>query len=89
MASRFDDEDPPAECRHLLLTSFDMPFVAYVVLGRRADMNTVGVRVFTTEPPVGDESDALKDRRPTTAPLVRGLLTNTIADMLIYQKETT
>ena len=50
-------------------------------------LSAVCVRVVTTEPPVGDASDAFKDRRPNTAPLVGGLLGNTIADMAIYHKE--
>ncbi|CEM01613.1 unnamed protein product [Vitrella brassicaformis CCMP3155] len=89
VALRWDDEDPPAEHRCLLLTSFDMPFVAWVGLGSRVyvDMNTVVVRVVTAEPPVGGASDDLKDRRPTTAPLVRGLLGIAIADMALSQQE--
>ncbi|CEM16796.1 unnamed protein product [Vitrella brassicaformis CCMP3155] len=87
VAGRVDDHDPPLECRILLLTSFDMQFVAYVALGRRVDTNIVVLRVFTTEPPVGGASDAFKDRRPTTAPLVRGMLSNSIADMALSKQE--
>ncbi|CEL95994.1 unnamed protein product [Vitrella brassicaformis CCMP3155] len=89
VAFRMDDMNPPLEGRLLLLTSFDMPFVAWVVLVSRADTNIVGVCVSTTEPPVSGASDTFKDRRPTAAPLVRGLLSNTIADMMICQKEKT
>ena len=52
-------------------------------------LNAVAVIVYTTEPPEGGASDVFKDRRPTTAPLVRGLLGQPIADMLIYQNEAT
>ncbi|CEL95973.1 unnamed protein product [Vitrella brassicaformis CCMP3155] len=87
VAFRYDDMNPPLEGRILLLTSFDMPFIAWVVLGSSADTTIVGVSVITTEPPVGGASDASKDRRPTTAPLVRSLLGNPIADMALNQKE--
>uniref|UniRef100_A0A7S1JV35 Uncharacterized protein n=1 Tax=Vitrella brassicaformis TaxID=1169539 RepID=A0A7S1JV35_9ALVE len=70
-----------------MLTSFDMPFVAWVVLVSRADTNIVGVCVSTTEPPVSGASDTFKDRRPTAAPLVRGLLGNAIADMALNRGE--
>ncbi|CEL93596.1 unnamed protein product [Vitrella brassicaformis CCMP3155] len=89
----WDDDNPPSEFRLLLLTSFDSPFVARVALGSRVDTNTgnkgiaADVNVVTTEPPVGGASDAFKDRRPTTAPLVRGLLSNTIAEMALTQQE--
>ncbi|CEM02456.1 unnamed protein product, partial [Vitrella brassicaformis CCMP3155] len=84
---RRDGMDPPSELRDLLLTSFGMLFVAYVALDSSADTNTVSVIVFTTEPPVGGASDAFKDRRRTTAPLVRGLLGNAIADMALNRGE--
>ncbi|CEM17827.1 unnamed protein product [Vitrella brassicaformis CCMP3155] len=88
MAVRVDDDDPRAEVRRLLLTPFDSPFVAEIFLVTPfVDTNEVGVFVSTNEAPVGDASDAFMDRRPATAPLVGGLLTNAIADMFIYQKE--
>jgi len=87
MAHRFDDMVPPAECRTLLLTPFDRPFVAWIDLIIPSETNTVCVRVVTTEPPVGDASDAFMDRRPATAPLIRGVLEQPIADVLIYQEE--
>ncbi|CEM23996.1 unnamed protein product [Vitrella brassicaformis CCMP3155] len=64
-ASRWD-EDPPVEIRTLLLTPFDMPFVAWVALYIFPDTDMVDVSVITIEPPVGGASDAFKDRRPTT-----------------------
>ncbi|CEM34557.1 unnamed protein product [Vitrella brassicaformis CCMP3155] len=87
MAGRLDYRVPPGEIRHLLLTPFDSPFVAFVVLATHANTDTVGVCVVTTEPPVGDAYDAFKDRRPTTAPLVGGPLGSTIADMVVNQQE--
>ncbi|CEM01622.1 unnamed protein product [Vitrella brassicaformis CCMP3155] len=69
VALRWDDMNPPAEVRFLLLTSFDMPFVAYVDLASRADMKTGNKAI--RGPPV----------------LVRGLLSNTIADMALNQEE--
>ena len=36
---------------------------------------------------MGDASAALKDRRPTTAPLVGGPLGDAIADMVVNQQE--
>ena len=50
-------------------------------------LNAVTVSVVTTEPPVGDASAAFKDRRPSTAPLVGGLVGSTIADMMVNQQE--
>ncbi|CEL98420.1 unnamed protein product [Vitrella brassicaformis CCMP3155] len=70
MAGRLDDKVPPVETRILLLTPFDSPFVASIVLLTRANINTVGVYALTNEPPVGGASAAFKDRRPATAPLV-------------------
>ncbi|CEL92904.1 unnamed protein product [Vitrella brassicaformis CCMP3155] len=73
MAGRCDDSDPPVEARRLVLTPFDSPF-SFVFL-------------VTTEPPVGDPSDVFKDRRPSSAPLVRGLVGDAIAATLVYQTE--
>ncbi|CEM12141.1 unnamed protein product [Vitrella brassicaformis CCMP3155] len=87
VASRWDDRDPPAEARILLLTPFDSPFVASITLGTFANTDTVFVSVVTTEPPVGDPSAAFKDRRPATAPLVGGPLGSTIADMVVNRQE--
>ncbi|CEL98434.1 unnamed protein product [Vitrella brassicaformis CCMP3155] len=83
MAGRLDEVDPAVEIRQLLLTPFDSPFVALLVLLTRANINTVGVDVITTEPPVGDASAAFKDRRPATAPLVGGPLVDAIANMVV------
>ncbi|CEM35309.1 unnamed protein product [Vitrella brassicaformis CCMP3155] len=87
MAGKCDDVDPPEELRHLLLTPFDGPFVACVTLATWAGTTIVAVFAFTTESPVGDASDAFKDCRPTTAPLMRGPLGSTIADMVANQQE--
>ncbi|CEL92874.1 unnamed protein product [Vitrella brassicaformis CCMP3155] len=88
MAS-IDDTDPHIETRLLLLTPFDGPFHGYITLGSRPDSNIVAVCVLTTEPPVGDPSDAFMDRRPSTARLMRVPLRQAVADMLMYQKELT
>ncbi|CEM35329.1 unnamed protein product [Vitrella brassicaformis CCMP3155] len=77
----------PVEIRTVLLTPFNGPFVALIDLGTFANTNAVAVSVSTTEPPVGDASDAFMDRRPATAPLIRGVLEQPIADVLIYQEE--
>ncbi|CEL98440.1 unnamed protein product [Vitrella brassicaformis CCMP3155] len=88
VASRWDDTDPPVEVRILLLTPFDSPFVAWITLIiTQANTTTVAVSIVTNEPPVGDASDAFKDRRPATAPLVGGPLGSTIADMAVNQQE--
>ncbi|CEM13493.1 unnamed protein product [Vitrella brassicaformis CCMP3155] len=87
VAGRGDGRDPPGELRQLLLTPFDGPFVAYIALATQANMDTVGVAVVTTEPPVGDASAAFKDRRPATVPLVGGLVGQPIADMVVNQQE--
>ncbi|CEM20131.1 unnamed protein product [Vitrella brassicaformis CCMP3155] len=87
MAGRWDDDDPPIQLRQLLLTPFDSPFVASVDLCLLPDTDIVGVSALTTEPPVGDASAAFKDRRPTTAPLMRGPLGSTIADMVVNRQE--
>ncbi|CEM22236.1 unnamed protein product [Vitrella brassicaformis CCMP3155] len=89
VASRLDDRDLPVGIRHLLLTPFESPFVASIVLVANANTTMVGVGVGTTEPPVGDPSDAFKDRRPTTATVVRGPLRDAIANMVVNQKEAT
>ena len=47
----------------------------------------MAVGVVTTEPPVGDASDAFKDRRLATAPLVGRPLGSTIADMVVNRQE--
>jgi len=87
MASRLDDRYPPLEIRTVLLTPFNGPFVAWIDLCIVPDTNIVFVSALTTEPPVGDASDAFMDRRPATAPLIRGVLEQPIADVLIYQEE--
>ena len=50
-------------------------------------LNAVAVYVNTTEPPVSGASAALKDRRPSTEPLVGGPLGSTIADMVVNKQE--
>ncbi|CEM22498.1 unnamed protein product [Vitrella brassicaformis CCMP3155] len=87
VATRVDSSHPPGEIRTVLLTPLDSPFVASIDLGIFPDVHMVFVSVVTNEPPVGDASDAIKDRRPTTAPLVGGLLGSTIADMVVNQQE--
>ncbi|CEL98432.1 unnamed protein product [Vitrella brassicaformis CCMP3155] len=88
VASRDDDNGPPVEFRILQLTPFDSPFVADIILITWAHgTNSVTVGVVTDEPPVGDASDAFKDRRPSTAPLVGGLVGSTIANMVVNQQE--
>jgi len=87
MASRLDDRYPPLEIRTVLLTPFNGPFVAWIDLCIVPDTNIVFVSALTTEPPVGDASDAFKDRRPVTAPLVGGPLGSTIADMVVNRQE--
>ncbi|CEM20143.1 unnamed protein product [Vitrella brassicaformis CCMP3155] len=87
VASTVDSSHSPVELRRLFLTPFNGPFVAWIDLCIFPDTDLVSVSAVTIEPPVGDPSDAFKDRRPTTAPLVGGPLGSTIADMVVNRQE--
>ncbi|CEM32832.1 unnamed protein product [Vitrella brassicaformis CCMP3155] len=67
--------DTPCKFKHLLLTPFDHPFIAYIAIDDSGD-GQVSVRVFTTEQPAaGVSADApFKDRFPRTTALARPVL---------------